>query len=310
MISWERHRGVRRDESHADPFALLDRALPDRDWAVLPAGARPFRFPAPSGSLAAVSLGDPTGPRVVLVPGATGSKEDFVLLAPLLADAGYFVESYDLAGQYQSAAAGPPNGDPFGYALFVADLIAFLDAGEAPAHVLGYSFAGIVAQLALAERPDLFATLALLGAPPQPGQTFRGVRWIGPVSYLLSARAIAGLLVWGLITNLNRATPGRLALVRARFDLTSRRSVDEIIGLMKRVPDLRPVLRAAAIPLLVAVGSHDLWLPSLHRDFADRIGGDLRVYPGGHSPCETSPHQLARDLLALYERPSAGTSGG
>jgi len=311
VSTWERRRTSRQPAEgagfvvgagRADALAALDRALPDRDWTVPPEGSRSYRFPAPSGSLAATNLGDPAHPRVVLVPGATGSKEDFVLLAPLLAAAGYFVESYDLAGQYESAAAGPANGAPYGYDLFVADLLAFLEAGPTPAHVLGYSFAGIVSGLAFAKRPDLFASLALLGAPPQPGQAFRRVRRLGPISDLLTARAIAGLLVWGLVTNKNREAPGRLALVRMRFGSTSRRSVDEIMGLMKRMPDLRPLLRRAPIPLLVAVGRDDLWPSGLHRHFAAGIGAEFREYRTGHSPNETTPHELARDLLALYDR--------
>ncbi len=131
-------------------MVLRDHTLPDRDWTVLPAGSRAFWFPAPSGNLAAFELGDPAAPRIVLLPGATGSKEDFVLLAPLLADAGYFVQSHDLAGHYQACAAGPGGTEPWDYALFVADLIAFPDAGSTPVHVLGYSIAGIVAELALA----------------------------------------------------------------------------------------------------------------------------------------------------------------
>jgi pimeloyl-ACP methyl ester carboxylesterase len=288
----------------ADVPALRDRALPDRDWTVLPAGSRAFWFPAPSGQLAAFDLGDPAAPRVVLLPGATGSKEDFVLLAPLLADAGYLVQSHDLAGQYQSKAAGPGGTEPWDYALFVLDLIAFLEAGPTPVHVLGYSFAGIVAELALAERPELFASLVLLGVPPQPGQAFRRVRWIGPVSRVLPRRQIAGLIIWGIVSNVNRVPPGRLALVRLRFGATDRRSVDEIVGLMKRMPDLRPVLRRTPIPCLVAVGDRDVWPVELHRQFAHQIGADFRRYRTGHSPCETTPHQLARDMLVLYR--SAG----
>lgn len=297
-----------REDNHRDPVAAelvaLDRAMADRDWTVLPPGTRAFGFPAPSGMLASTALGDPRHPRAVLLPGATGSKEDFVLLAPLLAAAGYYVESYDLAGQYQSAAAGPERGG-YDYGLFVADLIAFLEAGAAPVHVLGYSFAGIVAELALAERPELFATLTLLGAPPQPGQAFRGVRWIGPLSHVLSAHRIAALIIWGIVSNVNAVPPGRLALVRMRFRYTSRRSVDDIVRLMKHAPDLRAVLAGSGIPILVAVGSGDLWRPRLHRDLADRIGAEFRLYRTGHSPCETTPHQLARDMLALYARGAA-----
>ena len=69
-------------------------------------------FAAPSGALARVALGPAAGRRVVLVPGATGSKEDFVLMMPLFAAAGYRVESFDLAGQYESVDAGPVEPRP------------------------------------------------------------------------------------------------------------------------------------------------------------------------------------------------------
>ncbi|HTN58504.1 MAG TPA: alpha/beta hydrolase, partial [Protaetiibacter sp.] len=111
-----------------------DAAIGETDWAAPLPGAVSSVFPAPSGPLALVSLGDPTHPRVVLVPGATGSKEDFVLMLPLLAGAGYFVQTYDLAGNYESAEAGPPPGGRYDYELFVDDLVAVLAAGT-PAHL-------------------------------------------------------------------------------------------------------------------------------------------------------------------------------
>jgi pimeloyl-ACP methyl ester carboxylesterase len=283
--------------------AEIDASIIDLDWSRLPDGAVRCDFDAPSGLLATFSLGDPTHPRVVLVPGATGSKEDFILLAPLLAAAGYFVQSYDLAGQYESAAAGPSarSEGRYDYELFVTDMIAFLEAG-APAHLLGYSFAGIVAQLVLAERPGLILSLTLLTTPPLAGESFRGVRWIGPFSALVAARTIASLMIWGIVTNKNRVQPQRLAFVQKRFALTDRRSVDDIMRLMKRAPDLRANLRMAKIPILVVVGSHDLWPLRLHARFAEQIGARIAVYKTGHSPCETAPHQLAADMLRLFER--------
>lgn len=279
---------------------MRDETLPDFDWTVFPPGAVRSIFAAPSGSLAVISLGKPEAPRVVLVPGVTGSKEDFVLLAPLLANAGYFVQSYDMAGQYESALAGPNAEGHYSYDLFVDDLLAFLEDGSAPAHVLGYSFAGVVAQLALAKRPELFATLALLSVPPLPGQSFAGVRWIGPLSYVIPPRGIARLLIWGIVTNKNRVPPGRLDLVRMRFQYTSRQSVDDIALLMKQVPFTDNAVRASRVPALIAVGHHDLWPIDLHHEFADRINAEFRVYPTGHSPCETTPHLLAYDLIELY----------
>ncbi len=170
-----------------------------------------------------VRLGDPDAPRVVLVSGVAGSKEDFILLFPLFAAAGYRVESFDIAGHYGSVGAGPQNLDPprehYDYPLFVDDLIAILEDGATPAHVLGYSFAGLVAELALVQRPDLFASLTLMAAPPATGQVFRGVKHIGPISDMPPHRA-AGLILWGIRYNLNRTPPLRIAFVRERMAVT------------------------------------------------------------------------------------------
>jgi len=290
-------------ESAADA-ARRDAQLPDIDWAILPEGARSIRFDAPSGSLAAVTMGDPADPAVLLAPGVTGSKEDFSLMLPELAAAGYYVVSYDLAGQYESADAGPENLTPprthYDYELFVGDMIAILEWLARPVHVLGYSYAATVAQIALARRPELFASITLLSAPPEPGQGFRGVSRIGWFSGLTNGRVGAALMIWGIKRNFIKVTPGRMKFINQRFELTRRQAVRDVIELMMDAPDLRRMLAAADIPKLVAVGEHDLWPLRLHADFASRIGAKLAVYRAGHSPCETSPHQLNRDLLQLF----------
>lgn len=282
----------------------LDDSIPDIDWTVLPDGAQLSYFEAPSGRLATISMGTVGNPRAILVPGVTGSKEDFALMLPLLAAGGYHAISYDMAGQYESADAGPGNLQPpasrYTHDLFVGDLIAVLESGEGPAHVLGYSFAGTVAQIALSRRPELFASLTLLSCPPQPGQGFRGVKRIGPISHLTTGRVGASLMIWGLYRNYTHVPPGRQAFVEHRLNFTNRSSVADIIMLMKRSPDLRGTLNAWDGPKLVAVGEHDLWPLSLHAGFARRIGARLAVYRTGHSPCETTPNQLVRDMLELY----------
>ena len=293
--------------SPLDDAARLDAAVPhDLDWSVLPAGTVTSRFAAPSGELAVISLGDPADPRVVLVPGVSGSKEDFVLVMPVLAASGYYVQSYDLAGNYQSADAAPPRGEHYSYQLFTDDLTAFLESG-APAHLLGYSFAGTIAEIVTVQRPELVLSLALLATPPEPGNGFRGVKILGPFTWMATGRVGAALMTWGIVTNKNKVPASRLDFVRMRFEYTTRRSMEDIIMLMKRAPELRPQLRDAAIPKLVAIGRHDLWPVALHAELAERIGADLAVYDTGHSPCETTPNQLARDLLRLYAK--AGSAG-
>jgi pimeloyl-ACP methyl ester carboxylesterase len=293
-------------ENAVDEAASLDAAIPDLDWTALPDSIIKSHFDAPSGRLAVLSAGIPGNPRAVLVPGVTGSKEDFVLVLPLLAAAGYHAIAYDMAGQYESAGAGPENlrppRDHYDHELFVADLVAILESAPAPVHLLGYSFAGTVAQIALRERPELVRSLTLLSAPPEPGQGFRGVKRIGPISALATGAVGAAFMIWGLQLNVVRVPALRARFVRDRLRLTRRTSVSDIIALMKRAPDLDQTLAASEIPKLVAVGEHDLWPLSLHREFAERIGATLAVYPTGHSPSETAPHQLARDLLALYDR--------
>jgi pimeloyl-ACP methyl ester carboxylesterase len=293
-------------EDAVDDAFILDSRIPDLDWTVLPEGVTASRFAAPSGSLATIEAGERGRPRIVLVPGVTGSKEDFILMMLPLAEAGFHVLAYDMAGQYESRDAGPENLQPparhYDHDLFVTDLVAVLESAPGPVHVLGYSFAGTVAQLALVRRPELFLSLTLLSAPPQSGQGFRGVKRIGWISGLTTGRVGAALMIWGVTQNFVHVPAGRLAFVRERFLLTRRSSVADIISLMKRAPDLDTVLLSSPIPKLVAVGEHDLWPLALHRAFANTIGATLAVYPTGHSPCETSPHQLVRDLLALYSR--------
>ena len=69
---------------------------------------------------------------------------------------------------------------------------------------------------------------------------------------------------------------------------------------MRRVPDVRDAVAASGVPILVATGDHDLWPTHLHAANAERLGARLAVYRTGHSPCETAPHQLGRDMVALF----------
>lgn len=288
-----------------DDAARLDEGLTDIDWHVFPPGTQRDRFGAPSGELARVRLGPDDAPRVVLVPGVAGSKEDFIRIFPLLAEAGYRVEAYDIAGHWESVDAGPHRLEPprehYDYALYVDELIAVLEAGGRPAHVLGWSFSGLLVTEALAARPDLFLSITLMSSPPATGQVFRGVKHIGPISDMTPHRA-AGLILWGIRYNLNRTPPNRIAFVRERMAVTPRSVIDDVVAMMMAAPDHLDEVAAAGIPKLIAVGESDLWPLAQHREFAERIGAEIAVYPTGHAPCETTPHQLVRDMVQMFLR--------
>jgi len=285
-----------------------DEGLQDIDWVTPPEGAVTSIFHAPSGGLATVSLGDRADPRVVLVAGATGSKEDFHFVMPELAAAGFLVESYDLAGQYESFAAGPWNLDPpaarYTLELFVDDMLAFVRAGTTPVHLLGYSFAGVVASVVATRHPELVASLTLLGTPPDPGRSFAGVSRIGRFSALATPGAAANLMRWGVQANVLRVKPGRIAFVRDRFRLTRRDAHRDMMRIMMDSPDLEAELAAQPFPKAVAVGEHDLWPLARHARFAEAIGASMHVYRTGHSPCEDAPYELSADLLALFSKAS------
>ena len=61
-----------------------------------------------AGQIAALR-GDSAGPPVLLLPGYTGSKEDFAPLFGPLTDAGYAVVSIDLPGQFESPGPADPE---------------------------------------------------------------------------------------------------------------------------------------------------------------------------------------------------------
>lgn len=284
--------------------ALLDDAIEVEDWSYIPPEFDRITYEAPSGEIAGVGVGRIGDPRMILVPGVTGSKEDFTLMLPLLAHAGYRVESFDLAGQNHSAAAGPERLAPprrdYDYDLFVGDLEAIVATGTTPVHFLGYSFGGSVVQLFAARHPELVSSITLLSAPPTPGQAFRTTKsFMGPLSRVTNRRVGAGLMMWGLKYNFTHVPESRHRYVMERLPVTRRKAVTDIIGLMRRTPDLRATIAALDIPKLVAYGAHDLWPGEVHQAYARAIGAEAVEYRAGHSPCEETPHQLTRDMVRI-----------
>jgi pimeloyl-ACP methyl ester carboxylesterase len=97
---------------------------------------------------------------VVLVHGFTGSKEDFNLIGPLLADAGYRVVTFDNRGQHESAHSKREDAyTAVSLAKDVSELSHSL--GLDKPQLLGHSFGGLVSQQALVLSTETCSSLTI-----------------------------------------------------------------------------------------------------------------------------------------------------
>jgi pimeloyl-ACP methyl ester carboxylesterase len=241
-----------------------------------------------AGGLAALRVGPRDGAPVVLVPGLTGSKEDFLPLLVPLGAAGFDVIAIDQRGQYESHAPDPER-DCATEAL-AEDLGEIIDALPRPPHLLGHSFGGLVARAAVIAGRRHLASLTLLSSGPA------GI--VGPRRVALRAmRALydrRGIeAVWAAMRAADAGLdtpPDRLKFLEQRFfagsDVGLRVMCDGVLDEADRVDELADALRSGAIPVLVAHGDSDnAWPPRVQAEMARRLGARYAQIPGAaHEP--------------------------
>jgi pimeloyl-ACP methyl ester carboxylesterase len=252
----------------------------------------------------------------LLVPGYTGSKEDFLAILESLAVAGRSVTAIDMRGQYQSA----PAVDQAGYAFdeLAADLLAVAEALAADAgqvHLLGHSFGGLVARQATLATPAAFASLTLLCSGPG---TIGGVR-ARTLRDLLDFLKPAGTDVELLGTLIGQVWHGQLR-PQAEADGTPAEIIDFLaeravlscpLGLAEMAKHLLNCQDRTAelagldrLPKLVSYGENDdAWPPDVQDSMARRLGAKRICIPGaGHSPAVEAPETTAAMLTAFWNR--------
>jgi pimeloyl-ACP methyl ester carboxylesterase len=108
---------------------------------------RPITVRTSRGSFAALQAVPVSGVReresALLVPGYTGSKEDFLAVLGQLADHGRQVVAIDMRGQFET-----PGADDYSPSALAADIAAVIQATGAR-HLLGHSYGGLVTREAL-----------------------------------------------------------------------------------------------------------------------------------------------------------------
>jgi pimeloyl-ACP methyl ester carboxylesterase len=272
---------------------------------------RKGRVPAASGDLAALVAEPPSdAPEkapVLLVPGYTGSKEDFLPALAPLARAGHRAVAVDLRGQYEST--GPD--DPSAYtvdalAKDVATLLAGLGGGV---HLVGHSFGGLVVRRAVLDgaRPR---SLTLVGSGPAAlgGKRAEIVRLM---AVLLAEGGGGVAAIADASAALDREDP-RMAAVPAEVHdfLRERWLATSPVGLqvmgqeLITAADEVDALASIGLPTLVVHGeADDAWLPAEQRAMADRLGARYAVIAGSvHSPACEAPAAFVETLVDFFTR--------
>lgn len=256
------------------------------------------------GRIAALQAGPPTGQPVLLVPGYTGSKEDFgPLLEPLVAH-GLWVTAIDLPGQYES----PPLPNPADYApgRLATELDAVVDDLGGSVHVLGHSFGGLVARAAVIATPRRYRSAVLLSSGPAALAGLRRAR-IDRLEPLLARTGLPGL--YAAMQAAAAAEPGFVApppelaaFLERRFLHGSPIMLQGMADALRSEPDRVVDLAATGVPVLVVHGADDdAWPPEVQREMAQRLDATYEVIPQtAHSAAVENPGALARVLVDFW----------
>lgn len=259
-----------------------------------------------AGPLRAVRAGAGHGRTALLLPGYTGSKEDFAPLLGPAAAAGLEVVAVDLPGQFESPGPAEPAAyAPDRLAAVVAEVAAALDP---PVHLLGHSFGGLVARAAVIARPELFRSLVLMSSGPA---AIGGARreMIERLRPLLAESGLAA--VYAAAQAAARAQPGYseppapLAQFLERRFLAGAPAMLEGMGeALRTEPDRVSELAAVRAPTLVLYGADDdAWPPAVQDEMAHRLGAERAVVPGAaHSPAVENPGPTLAALLGFWNR--------
>jgi pimeloyl-ACP methyl ester carboxylesterase len=276
----------------------------------LPEGTRRATIETARGEFAALDAVPAAGPcelgTALLVPGYTGSKEDFTAILGELAAAGRRVVAIDLRGQYQTQ--GPDDPAAYDIAELGADITAVAAATKA-SHLLGHSFGGLVARSAVlgGYAPD---SLTLLSSGPAalPGARAEELR-----SFLSHVDGTPDADLKDKVAELWAAS-FRPQAVKAGVSapiltfLEERMLGNNPAGLVTmaaqllKAEDRTADLAAQSVPTFVLYGEDDnAWPPAQQQDMATRLNAERTCIPGAaHNPNVEAPATTAHALTTFW----------
>lgn len=270
--------------------------------------ARKTTVDAAGHPLAALQAGPEDAPPVLLVPGYTGSKEDFGPVLHMIADAGFRVTAIDLPGQYESP--GLATRADYAPDVLAGVVTAAARSLGAPVHLLGHSFGGFVARAAVIADSTPYASLVLMDSGPDAIQGERRTM-IEQLEPLLTSSGMDAVF------EANRAIvaqrPGFVTPPPALADFLRRRFVasdpvmlqgmgDAVRAEPDRVDELAVAI--ARLPTLVLYGANDdAWAAALLAEVADRLSCErVEIPDAAHSPAVENPRTTAAALIDFWTR--------
>jgi pimeloyl-ACP methyl ester carboxylesterase len=285
-------------------------------FLTLPGCARAHRLRTARGEFA-VHDARPEGTArgtVLLVPGFTGSKEDFIALLEPLARAGFRVVAVDGRGQHETE--GPRDEAAYAQQELARDVLAqatALDAdgdagprGSAPLHVLGHSLGGLIVRAAVMMAPDAFASLTLMSSGPAAISESQQAR----TKLLIDALTVTDMeSVWQAMRELDppeapeeNTPPGVEDFLHQRWLGTVPEQLIATGRQLNREPDRVAELAGVALPKHVLSGIVDYaWPVPLMDEMAERLSAHRTVIKGaGHSPNAERPLPTAEALIDFW----------
>ncbi|WP_405973920.1 alpha/beta hydrolase [Streptomyces sp. NBC_00988] len=279
-----------------------------------PPGARAYTLQTARGEFAVVDspVGDGVEAKGValLLPGFTGSKEDFNPLHEAFGARGYRTVAVDGRGQYETD--GPADDEsPYAQDELARDVLALAETVGAPVHLLGHSFGGHVARAAVLLDPTPFVSLTLMASGPAEISASQQQR----VKLLRDALAVMSMPeVWDAIQAMEAPeeteTGGGLdEELDDRADLRRRwlgTKPAQLLAAGRQLcvePDRVAELAAVPLPVHVLSGSRDdTWPVPLLDDMAVRLKARRTVIARAeHSPNTDQPAATAKAIADFWD---------
>lgn len=278
---------------------------------VIPRGVDARTLTTDRGDFAAHTtepIGENRG-HILLIPGFTGSKEDFTpLLAPLGA-MGWAVTTYDQRGQFETNGTST---DDYSLSGFAEDALAVHRARSSrPSVVIGHSFGGLVAQEAVLRSRESWDRLGLLcSGPGALGETE-----LRPLAAFVKAVDQMGLKKLHEMREAMAAADHPLDIARflaRRFTSNSSTSLKAIAEHLRSAPDRIDDVAVSGIDCWVARGRRDdAWPHAMQERMAERLGTEIVIIEASaHSPAIENTDGTLDALAPFLTQPVGASTTG